>query len=130
VTDQQSFIADVVAVEQGCVVQVSVNDQLIAIDECVSGLLAVNAGDRVVVQKIDQLFLVTHRLPNANEPSPPLLSFDGEQWSLTSTETFTLKVGRAELTIASTGDVSISGADILTDATGINRLLGSRIELN
>ena len=124
------FIAQVSAIENNQVVEIECAGQVIVVDECVTGYMAFQQGDRVVAQRIGQLIVVTQRLANPDEPNPPALSFNGEQWCLQSKEAFALKVGRAELTVGPNGDVSISGSDILTDASGVNRILGARIELN
>jgi hypothetical protein len=89
-----------------------------------------NEGDRVVVQNIQDSLVVMQKLRSKDESKAPMLIYENNQWHLKCNEGFTLKVGKATLDIQPNGQVVIEGQDILTDATGVNRLLGSRIELN
>ncbi len=130
VIDEPSFIAEVVAVNNGLVSQVFFNGLNISVDHCVTGLMAARKGERVIVQRMGRVVVVTHRIANESEPAPPSMRFDGGRWCLQSSEALELRIGKAELSIEPNGDVTVSGADILTDASGVNRILGSRIELN
>ena len=125
-----SFLAEVTRVNSGVAVEVSYQRQAMKVDYCVHGNRELKEGDLVLAQKVSQQIIVTHRLPNRDEPAEPQLTFDGEQWVLSSQSAMKLKVGRSVLTIQPSGDIAIEGRDLLSEATGTNRLLGTRIELN
>ena len=129
-TEETTLIAQVLTVEKGLITEVYYDQQHLPIAACAHSVFATKVGDRVVCQRIDSQWIVLCRLASAGEPLAPALTFDGERWCLQSDVAFTLQVGRAEIVVSPMGDVTISGADIVTDASGVNRILGSRIELN
>ncbi len=123
-------IADVIEVHDGCATLVRHDGTDLVVDISVHGVPALCPDDRVVVQQISGLVCITHKLRNPAEPQPPTMQFDGTQWCLSSEQSLSFKVGKAQLTLQPSGDIEIEGVDISTEAQGINRILGTRIELN
>ena len=70
--------------------------------------------------------------PVGPEPDlPPLqVTQDGADVTLTAYGRLTLQCGRASLTLDVNGDIELRGRDVLSRASGQNRIKGSSISLN
>jgi uncharacterized protein DUF6484 len=55
---------------------------------------------------------------------------DGEKIVLTGHQSITLKCGEASITLDSNGKVVIRGANVVSHASGVNRIRGGSVELN
>jgi hypothetical protein len=94
------------------------------------GVAHVTTGDQVIIQNIQGSLIVLQKLRAPKEPKAPSLVYTNGQWQLECSHGFKLSVGKALLDVQENGQITIEGRDILTEASGINKLLGSRIELN
>jgi hypothetical protein len=71
----------------------------------------------------------TAELPNV-AATPMQAILDGKVIALTALEQLTLQCGKASITLDSNGHVEIRGIQILSRATGQNRIKGSSVSLN
>lgn len=63
-------------------------------------------------------------------PGRVQVSADGERMTVAATSELVLRCGRAMLTLHADGRIVIRGEEILTDATGANRVRGGSVQLN
>jgi hypothetical protein len=66
----------------------------------------------------------------ADSPKPIELQVDGHQVVIQAATQLTLQCGKASITLDANGRIVIKGAQILTQASGSNRIRGSSIQLN
>lgn len=63
-------------------------------------------------------------------PGRVKLDVDGERLTVTATHELVLRCGKAVLTLRSDGRIVLRGEEILTEATGANRIRGGSVQLN
>nr|WP_246867882.1 DUF6484 domain-containing protein [Rhizobacter sp. SG703] len=68
--------------------------------------------------------------PLDEQPGRVKVDVDGERLTIAATHELVLRCGKAALTLRSDGRIELRGADILTDATGANRIRGGSVQLN
>lgn len=68
--------------------------------------------------------------PRTDEREPVELVVDGHQVVVQASEQLSIRCGKASITLEANGRVVIKGAQILTQASGSNRIRGSSIQLN
>jgi hypothetical protein len=68
--------------------------------------------------------------PRAQASEPVELEFDGHHVVVHASERLSLVCGKASITLDASGRVVIKGAQILTRASGSNRIRGASIQLN
>jgi hypothetical protein len=66
------------------------------------------------------------------EPAPGQVKMDvdGERLTVTATHELVLRCGKSVLTLRSDGRIVLRGEEILTEATGANRIRGGSVQLN
>lgn len=63
-------------------------------------------------------------------PGRVKINADGERLTVTATRELVLRCGKAVLTLRSDGRIVLRGEEILTEATGANRIRGGSVQLN
>ena len=124
-----SAIAEVVQVENGNPKQVLWKQQILDVAMVSPSIFGYKVGCSVLIQNVEHQIVVV-QLISTQVKDHPVLYRDKDSWVLTSDEDFDLKVGKSLLRVTSQGHISLHGEDITTNAEGLNRILGSRIELN
>lgn len=100
------------------------------VTQIMHSVLPVAVGDQVLLQVVNGDWCAVNRLVNADDLDRPQLTRTDEGWVLSSQKTVTLQVGKANLTLSPDGDVQVTGRDIVSEAEGVQRIVGERIELN
>lgn len=125
----QPFVARVNELNLNKIVSVLWNGLVLPIEFCMQSLLQFKQGDHVLVQPVEEGFAVVQQF-QGKETNLPTLHQDQDGWRLECPRAFQLKVGLSRLEISETGQVVLEGEDITSYATGANRVIGQRIELN
>ena len=66
----------------------------------------------------------------------PIVKAESEEWNATdelifsSEKKITLRCGKSSITLYPNGKITLKGEYILSDAEGINRLSGGRVDIN
>lgn len=87
--------------------------------------------DKVIVQKIANDYIITHKLRNPGDK--PTIGFDVNEdgsLSLLSEVRITFKTLNAKIDISANGKIEIDGKEIYSISKGMNRLQGTSVELN
>jgi len=63
-------------------------------------------------------------------PKPPLIEMDGERLIFNAQKEVVLRCGKASIQLLSDGSVRIRGAEVLTRASGTNRIRGGNVQIN
>ena len=79
----------------------------------------------------DEMVVLVDALPMQQEPSPP----SGppavpDELVLEAGRQVTIRCGKASITLYANGKIALRGEYILSDAEGVVRIAGGRIELN
>lgn len=125
----QPVLADVVRVDNNFVTVVHWQGSDYSIDTCMQSFHQFCIGDPVLVQAIEGKLAVVQHFQRPNQPQPTLRQVDGS-WILDCPEQLQLQVGKQRLSINARGDITLEGQDIVSHASGTNRVMGNRIELN
>ncbi|EAR10067.1 hypothetical protein [Reinekea blandensis] len=125
----QPVLAEVATVDNNFVTHVLWQGSEYAIEACMQSVHQFSIGDPVMVQPLNGRLAVIQHFQQRNEPQPTLRQIDG-RWVLNCPNHLKLQVGKQTLSLSSDGDITLEGEDITSQASGNNRLLGGRVELN
>jgi len=68
--------------------------------------------------------------PLEQAPGRVKMDVDGERLTVTATHELVLRCGKSVLTLLSDGRIVLRGEEIVTEATGANRIRGGSVQLN
>jgi len=89
------------------------------------------AGDKVIVQKISNYYVITDKLRNPGDK--PTTGFDINEdgsLSLDTDVSIILKTLNAKIEISANGKIKIDGKEVYSFSNGVNKIQGTSIELN
>ncbi|MEJ2042087.1 MAG: hypothetical protein P8X74_06940 [Reinekea sp.] len=125
----RSAIAEVVEMQHGNPTKVLWKQRVLDIAMASPSIFGYELGSKVLIQNVEHEIVVVQLIVNQGRDHPVLYK-DNNTWVLSSEKDFDLKVGNSLLRITNQGQVLLQGEDITTNAEGLNRILGNRIELN
>ena len=125
-----SAVAFVSSVSSNQVTVVELDDQLFDVVECAVSMHRYSVGHKVLIQNVKHQIIVIQHLISADLCTTPIFEKSQDGWALKSAEPFQLTVGCCRFEVTPDGGVTLVGQDITAHASGTNRLLGRRIELN
>jgi len=95
-----------------------------------SQLPHIQVGDLVMVQNCQGILVVTQQLQRLSDEPAPQWKFADNSWQLSCQQTLKFQCGNARIELQPNGQVVIEGRDLLSYAERVNRIQGTRIELN
>ncbi len=125
------FLARVLAAESGLARTLALaSGETAQVFAHLSEVPLLKAGDRVLVQLLDEGAVVTGRLRMAGEVPPPLLRNAEGRFEIEAVGGICLQAGEARIELTPDGRIWVDGTDITHISSGRMRLQGSTIELN
>lgn len=127
----QPILAKVVNILDGTIfVAFPANQDIYKIDRSVSALPELQLGDDVIVQYVDDLLILMHRLMRSDEGHWPIQMDAKGNLTIKAGQTISLRTAKSTIHIDSEGNIQLKGKELLSEAESTNRIVGGLITIN